>query len=344
MVKEKKLYDILGVSPTADENEIKKGYRKAALKYHPDKPTGNTEKFKEVSEAFDILSDSNKRQVYDDYGLEAARGNAPAGGNPFEGAGGGHPFGGQGGGFHSGGFSNADAFNIFSQMGGFGMNDGFGGNGGFGGGASPFGNGGFGGSSGYGGGMPGGFGGSQFQQQQSRRKPETITKPLPVSLEDLYNGNLKKIRLTTTGRGGAKESEVVEIQLKPGWKAGTKLTFDNVGDYQEDAGARQSIQFVLEEKPHPTFKREGDNLKMELPLTFREALCGFDREITTIDGRKLPYSRSTPVQPNSSTTYPGLGMPISKQPGSRGDLEIVFKINFPTSLTQEQKLFIMQNF
>ncbi|KAM9887660.1 hypothetical protein OXX79_013464, partial [Metschnikowia pulcherrima] len=89
MVKETKLYDLLGVSPSAGETEIKKAYRKAALKYHPDKPTGDTEKFKEISEAFDILSNEDKRQVYDDYGIEAARGNAPAGGNPFAGAGGG---------------------------------------------------------------------------------------------------------------------------------------------------------------------------------------------------------------------------------------------------------------
>ncbi|GAV28048.1 hypothetical protein PMKS-001516 [Pichia membranifaciens] len=98
MVKETKLYDLLGVSPGASDAEIKKGYRKMALKYHPDKPTGDTEKFKEVSEAFQILSDKEKKEIYDSYGLEAARGNAPAG-NPFEGMGGGAggPGGGAGG-------------------------------------------------------------------------------------------------------------------------------------------------------------------------------------------------------------------------------------------------------
>lgn len=108
MVKETKLYDLLGISPSANEQEIKKGYRKAALKYHPDKPTGDTEKFKEISEAFEILSDPQKREVYDQYGLEAARNGGPA----FGGAGG-FP----GGGFSSAGgahaFSNDDAFNIF---------------------------------------------------------------------------------------------------------------------------------------------------------------------------------------------------------------------------------------
>ncbi|KAH3688680.1 hypothetical protein WICPIJ_000336, partial [Wickerhamomyces pijperi] len=88
MVKESKLYDLLGVSSSASDAELKKAYRKQALKYHPDKPGGNAEKFKEISEAYEILSDADKREVYDQYGLEAARGNAPAGGSPFGGAGG----------------------------------------------------------------------------------------------------------------------------------------------------------------------------------------------------------------------------------------------------------------
>lgn len=65
MVRETKLYDLLGVTPSASDSEIKKGYRKMALKYHPDKPTGNEEKFKQVAEAFQILSDPDKREVYD---------------------------------------------------------------------------------------------------------------------------------------------------------------------------------------------------------------------------------------------------------------------------------------
>lgn len=335
MVKETKLYDLLGVQPSASEQELKKAYRKLALKYHPDKPTGNTEKFKEISEAFDILSNGDKRQVYDDYGLEAARGNAPAG-NPFAGAGqaggsggGASPFGGFS---SSGGFSQADAFNIFSQMGGFGM----------GGGGDDFGFGGFGGSSGGFGGMPGGF--SQGHSSRSRPEPDTVTISLPVSLEDLYHGGVKKMKLNRKGINGSKESKVMTINIKPGWKVGTKINFANEGDYQKECHARQTVQFILEEKPHPIFKREGNNLKMNLPLTFKESLCGFSKEVNTIDGRRIPLLRSSPIQPNTSTTYPGLGMPISKLPGSRGDLEIVFKVDYPVSLTADQKQVINQYF
>lgn len=340
MVKETKLYDLLGVSPTANEQEIKKAYRKAALKYHPDKPTGDTEKFKEISEAFDILSNDDKRQIYDDYGLEAARGNAPAGGA------GGNPFGGfGGGGFHSGGFSQADAFNIFSQMGGFGMgDDGFTfSSSGFGGG-SPFG--GFGGAGGSGfrsSGMPGGFGGAGGGAR-SRPEPDVITMQLPVSLEDLYHGATKKMKINRKDPSGAKGSSILTVNIKPGWKAGTKINFTNEGDWQPECGCRQTIQFVIEEKPHAVFKRDGNNLKMNLHLSFKESLCGFEKDVTTIDGRRIPLSRSQPVQPNTSTTYPGLGMPISKSPGQRGDLEIVFKVDYPISLTPDQKQAIMHYF
>lgn len=334
MVRETKLYDLLGVSPSASEQEIKKAYRKAALKYHPDKPTGDTEKFKEISEAFDILSHEDKRQVYDDYGLEAARGNAPAGGSA-----GGNPFGGAGGsGFSSsgfggmgGGFSQADAFNIFSQMGGFGMNDDFVG--------SRFGGGGF------GGGMPGGFSSGGFGGHLQRRpEPDTVTMNLPVSLEELHNGGVKKMKLNRKAADGSKESKVLEITIKPGWKAGTKINFVNEGDYQAECGARQTIQFVLEEKPHPVFKREGNNLKMDLNLTFKESMLGFEKQIQTMGGRTLPVYRSSPVQPNTTTKYPGLGMPISKSPSQKGDLEVTFKVNYPYLLTPEQKEAISKNF
>ncbi|CDK27886.1 unnamed protein product [Kuraishia capsulata CBS 1993] len=339
MVKETKLYTLLGVAPGASDAEIKKGYRKQALKYHPDKPTGDTEKFKDISEAFDILSDPDKRQVYDDYGLEAARGNAPAGGNPFAGAGGGggpqySSFGGGGRGHP---FSQNDAFNIFSQFsskGGMGGDDFFSSFGGAGG--MPGGMGGM-------GGMPGGFGGSGgFGGGAPRAEPATVDLKLPCSLEDLFKGGVKKMKINRKGPSGAQESKVLEINIKPGWKAGTKISYPNEGDYQD--GQRQTIRFTIDEKPHPTFKRQGDDLVATIPITFKESMLGFDRQIATIDGRQIPISRTSPLPTDAQTTYPGMGMPISKTPSQRGNLLIKFKVDVPLRLSPEQKEAIQRYF
>lgn len=168
--------------------------------------------------------------------------------------------------------------------------------------------------------------------------------PLPVSLEDLYKGATKKLKITRKNSNGTKEQKMIEVNIKAGWKSGTKINFANEGDYQPECGARQTIQFVIEEKPNPVFKREGNNLKMNVTLTFKESLCGFDKDVTTLDGRRIPLSRSQPIQPGTTSTYPGLGMPISKSPGQRGDLEIVYKVDYPVSLTPAQKKAIQDNF
>ncbi|GMM44171.1 type II HSP40 co-chaperone [Pichia kluyveri] len=340
MVRETKLYDLLGVQPTANDAEIKKAYRKMALKYHPDKPTGDTEKFKEVSEAFEILSDKDKREVYDQYGLEAARGNAPAGGM----GGGGFPGGGAGGfssgGFPGGGFSFSssggggghpfsqdDAYNIFNKFGGFD----------------------FGGSSGMGGmggmgGMPGmgGMGGMGGGKSSRRREPETIDLNVPCSLEELYKGGVKKLKINRKGPNGDNESKIIEINIKPGWKSGTKITFNNEGDYKD--GVRQHLRLILNEKVNNIFKREDNDLRSKIDLSFKESLLGFHREFTTLSGRKLHLSRSNPTQPGFCEKFPGQGMPISKQPGKFGDLIIEYKVDYPVTLTQAQKDAIQSNF
>lgn len=367
MVKEMKLYDLLGVAPGADENEIKKGYRKAALKYHPDKPTGDTEKFKEISEAFDILSDSNKREIYDQYGLDAARrggvpmpdmngaGGAGAGGMPGGMPGGfsGFDFGGGGGGggprtytFTSGGpgggsagytpFSAQDAFNIFSNFsstGGFdedtGSDDIF-----------SF----LGGRRRAGGRptasrMPGGMGG--MGGMAGEKSPPFQIK-LPVSLHDLATGATKKMKIKRKGPAG-QEEKILTVNIKPGWKAGTKITFPNEGDMQPD-GSTQDVVFVIEEKPVPGYKRIDNDVEVILDLTLKEALCGFSKIVETLDGKKLKVENKRPVSPGHNIRYPGRGMPISKKPGQCGDLLIHINVVFPDELTETQRKAIEENF
>ncbi|WQF79807.1 Putative DnaJ domain, Chaperone J-domain superfamily [Colletotrichum destructivum] len=366
MVKETKLYDQLGVSPSATQDEIKKGYRKAALKYHPDKNKDNpqaAEKFKECSQAYEILSDPEKRKTYDDYGLEfLLRGGAApppeAGGNPFAGGGmpGGFDFGSGGmpggggartfrfstGGGNGGGFNFSSADDIFAEF----MRSGAGGMGGGGsGGMDDFENifPGFGAGGQRGSGRSqrmrnSGFGDSP-RPRESTPEVTTVERPLPLTLEELFRGVTKKMKIKRktfddTGKRTTTDT-VLEVPIKPGLKKGSKIKFKGVGDQEE--GGQQDLHFILEEKPHPLFVREDNDLVHTVELDLKEALTGWRRTVTTIDGKQLNLDKNGPTQPGSSDRYPGLGMPISKKPGSRGDFVIKYNVKFPSSLTAEQK-------
>lgn len=358
MVAETKLYDALGVQPAASQDEIKKAYRKGALKYHPDKNKNKPdagEKFKEISQAYEVLSDPEKRKVYDQYGLEYLLRGGPSG--PPPGAEGGMPdgFGGMPGGFGGmpggggrsfhfstgpgggGGFKFNDPSNIFAE---FAKSGGGGGGGG----------GGYGddddifnlfagmGGGGFGGGRR--SGGPQMRPQRPR-SPEitTVERPLPVTLEELFHGAHKKMKIkrkTFDEATGLRkvEDKILEMDIKPGLKAGSKIKFKGVGDQEE--GGQQDLVFVVTEKPHPSLQREGDNLKTTVELTLKEALTGWTKTVTTIEGKQLPVSGGGPTQPGHQERFPHLGMP-TKKPGERGDFIVEIKVKFPNSLTQSQK-------
>ncbi|PTD05716.1 Protein psi1 [Fusarium culmorum] len=364
MVKETKLYDTLNVKPEASQDEIKKGYKKAALKWHPDKNKNSpdaAEKFKECSQAYEILSDPEKRKIYDSYGLEfllrggtaqpesGAGAGAGAGGNPFAAGGmpggfnfeGGMPGGGtrtfhfNTGGGGAGGFGFSNPEDIFAEF----MRNGAGGM--------------------HGGvddedmaGMFGGFGGgprsrasrtrSGFDGRARETTPEvtTVERPLPLTLEELFNGVTKKMKIKRktfddSTQKRVQTDQILEVPIKPGLKKGSKIKFNGVGDQVE--GGRQDLHFIVEEKEHPLYKREDNDLVHTVTLDLKEALTGWRRTVTTIDGRQLNLEKGGPTQPNSEERYPGLGMPISKKPGQRGDFVIKYKINFPSSLTADQK-------
>ncbi|OAA67046.1 heat shock protein DNAj [Niveomyces insectorum RCEF 264] len=379
MVKETKLYDQLGVKPDATQDEIKKAYRKKALKWHPDKNKNDStaaEKFKECSQAYEILSDPEKRSTYDSYGLEfllhggvpyPEGGEAGAGGFPGGGGGGmpggfqGFNFGGmpgEGGGtrtFHfstgpgGGGykFNAPDAtFSEFmrSTGGGDDLNDFL----------SNLAGGGLGGGlGGGGGGMPrasrsarsgfsrGGGGGDPFAREARHPTPEvtTVERPLPVSLEEMFNGTTKKMKIKRkmfdeTGKRTTTDT-VLEVPIKPGLKKGSKIRFKGVGDQEE--GGQQDLVFVVEEKKHPLFTRDGDDVVLNVDLSLKEALTGWKRTVSTIDGKQINLDKAGPTQPGSSDSYPSLGMPISKKLGQRGNFIIKYNVKFPTSLTLDQR-------
>ncbi|KAK2744970.1 hypothetical protein FQN57_004100 [Myotisia sp. PD_48] len=357
MVAETKLYDSLGITSSATQDEIKKAYKKAALKYHPDKNRNDpsaAEKFKEVSQAYEVLSDPEKRKVYDTYGLEyLLRGgtSSPPGG--AEGFGGGMPggvpggfqgFGGMPGGaggartFHfasgggPGGFSFSSPDDIFSSFARSGEDEDL-----------------FSFMGGMGGAGRGGRGGAfrpagARYAQEPRRPPTpevtTIERKLPLTLEDLFNGVHKKMKIrrkTFDERTGKRnmEDKILEFDIKPGLKAGSKIKFRGVGDQEE--GGTQDLHFIVVEKDHPTFKREGNNLITTVELSLKEALTGWNRVVSTIDKNQLRIGSQGVTQPTYEERFPSQGMPDTKSPGTRGDFIIQVKIQFPATLTPAQK-------
>ncbi|CRL25613.1 Molecular chaperone, heat shock protein, Hsp40, DnaJ [Penicillium camemberti] len=364
MVAESKLYDALSVKPDATQDEIKKAYRKAALKHHPDKNKDNpqsADKFKEVSQAYEVLSDPEKRKIYDQFGLEYLMRGGPAppppgaggpGGAGFEGGmPGGFNFGGMPGGggggrkFHfstghgGGGFSFSDANDTFRTF------------------AKDGGGGGMGGMGGMdeediismlAGGLGGGGGGAGFRSSRPgyakpkrapTPEPTIIEKDLPLTLEEIYNGTSKKVKTKSKAfdsMGKLTTKEVtLEANIKPGLRAGSKIKYRNIGDQEE--GGRQDVHLIVKEIDHPTFKRSGDNLITSVDLSLKEALTGWERIVRTIDGKSIRVSKPGPTQPGHEERYPGLGMVSSKNPSNRGDLVIRANVSFPTSLTSSQK-------
>jgi len=332
----KDYYKILGVPRAASENEIKKAYKKMALKYHPDKNNspGAEEKFKDIAEAYEVLSNKEKREIFDRYGEEGLKGTSGGGPGP------------------NGGFTyefRGDPREIFSRIFGndnpFGNVHMFGGNGG---GANIFmqsngddedmdylPSGGFSGISfmNGSGGMPGMFG----RTKRSRDPP--IEHEVSVSLEELYTGCSKKLKISRRAMSpdgtSSIQEKVLKVDVKPGWKAGTKITFPEEGD-QYPGRIPADVVFIIKERQHPKFKREGNNLIYTTDISLRTALCGGHVTVPTISGQnvQLPFIQ---VTPNSIHRIPNEGMPISKSPGQKGDLLVKFNIKFPTNLPPASK-------
>ncbi|XP_017012348.1 dnaJ protein homolog 1 [Drosophila takahashii] len=337
----KDFYKILGIDRKATDDEIKKAYRKLALKYHPDKNKSPQaeERFKEIAEAYEVLSDKKKRDIFDKYGEDGLKGGQPGpDGNSQPGA-------------YSYQF-HGDPRATFAQF--FGSSDPFGVF--FGGGDNMFGQGqggntneifmNIGGEDMFGGGgfaanpMAGAFRSQSFNAQAPSRKRQQQQDPpiehdLYVTLEEVDKGCTKKMKISRMATGNAgpyKEEKVLSITVKPGWKAGTKITFPKEGDAAPNK-IPADIIFIIRDKPHSQFKREGIDLKYTAQVSLKQALCGAPVSVPTLQGDRIPVNSGNEIiKPTTTRRISGRGLPVPKEPSRRGDLIVSFDIKFPDTL------------
>lgn len=305
----KDYYSILGISKSASSDEIKRAFRKLARQYHPDVNPGDQAaeaKFKEISEAYEVLSDSDKRQKYDQFGQywqQAARGGGYGAPSDFSGF----------------DFSNYGSFDEFINelLGRFGS--GFGEGPGASTGRSRYSyrtsspRGGFGNDySGFAGGATPG---------QSLDQEATIS----LSFSEAFRGVRKRLRIGT---------EEVEVRIPAGAKQGTKVRLRNKGQQDPMSGRRGDTYLIVNLTPHDLFQFEGDNLVCDVPVTPDEAVLGGKVEVPTPDGN-VTMNLPAGIKSGQSMRLRGKGWPNPK--GGRGDQLVRLIITPPKSLSAHER-------
>ncbi len=357
----KDYYEVLGVDKSASADEIKKAYRKLAIKYHPDKNPGDKEaeeKFKEAAEAYSVLSDADKKARYDQFGHAGVEGAGPD---------------------FSGGFGNLNDI----------LNDLFGG---------AFG-GGFGGFGGFGGGFGGGQGQRQQRVYRGRdirvrvkltleeiakgvEKEISIEKSVPcpecggkgaknssdIKTCSACNGTGQVQRVTNSifgqtvtystcqqcggegkvvtnpcrncnGSGLVRKRETIKVKIPAGVEAGMQLTIQGEGHAAKNNGINGDLLVVIEEQEHPNLRREGNNLYYTKVISLPDAILGGEAEIPCLDG---PYKVKIDAGTQSGTVVRlrGKGMPTVNGYGGTGDLYVKFAVWIPKKLDKDEKSLI----
>ena len=343
-------YEVLGVSKSASEDEIKKAYRKLAIKYHPDRNPGDTEaeaKFKEAAEAYDVLHDPQKRQMYDQFGFDA----------PGGGFGGGSPFG------AAGGFSMDDIFSMFGDI--------------------------FGGRS-RGGHQAQRYRGTDLRLKVRLSLQEVatgVTKKFKVrkdvtcdhchgsgaeagsGSETCPNCHGTGVEIRTQqsifgmmqtqtvchvcggegtviknkcshchGEGIVKGEEVVEINIPAGVAEGMVVNVPGKGNAGRHNGVTGDIQVYIEEEPDDTFIRDGQNVIYNLLLDFPTAALGGQADIPTIDGSSVKIKIEPGTQPGKTLRLRGKGLPAVQGYGiGTGDLIVHISVYVPKELNKEER-------
>mmetsp|Transcript_4232 Transcript_4232/g.11722 ORF Transcript_4232/g.11722 Transcript_4232/m.11722 type:complete len:418 (-) Transcript_4232:274-1527(-) len=308
-----KLYETLGVDKNAEEKQIKKAYRKLAVKHHPDKG-GDEAKFKEISAAYEILSDPETRAKYDKYGLEGVADD----GAPGHGAddlfsmffGGGSRRGG-GGGPRKGENVNHPLKVSLEDL----------------------------------------YNGKTVKLAVNRSVivgdpkmcPSCDGQGVVVELRQIALGMVQQLQRRCADCGGQgycaeskKERKVLEVHIDKGMRHNQKVTFRGMADEKPNMEPGD-VNFIVQEKEHEVFKRKGADLLVTKTLSLNEAICGFEWMMTHLDGRQVVI-KSTPgevIKPESGVGTPFVkivaneGMPSHGNPFVKGNLYVLFRVEFP---------------
>lgn len=317
----KDYYKVLGVNKTSDKDEIKKAYRKLARQYHPDvnpEDKAAEEKFKEINEAYEVLSDPDKRGKYDQFGSQWQQ-YTRGGGSPddFDWS----NWSTQPGG--GGTYTRTVSPEEFQQMFGGGM----GGSGGF----SDFFETLFGG---MGHARPSGtraagfedFLGGDFSQRANRgRDSEHV---IQVSLEEAFHGSTRVLQW--------EDGRKIESKIPRGVKTGSKIRLRGQGEKGGGGGQTGDLFLRVEVSPHDIYQREGDNLKVTVAVDLYTVMLGGETEVRALD-KSVKLSIPPETVNGKVFRLRGLGMPKLKDPESRGDLFAKVEINLPDHLSDEEK-------
>lgn len=293
-------YDILSLSRTADQDQIKKAYRRLAKKYHPDVNKDDTahKQFSDIQEAYDVLSDDKKRKLYDQFGHAGVHADAGPGAGTT-----GDPF---------GGFTNQSG----AGRGGFDFN--FGGNQGdvsdvfeqfFGGG--------------------GGFQQSHGRSQRRRRAPQTergrdLNETITIPFDLAATGGTYSITLEG---GGSRET--IDVKIPRGVAGGAKLRVRAKGQPSPSGGQRGDMILTIAVAPHPHFKREGLDLVLDVPISIDEAVFGATIAVPSLNGR---VDLKVPPGASGGRRLRLKAMGIENQQGLKGDLYVILRIDVPDDM------------
>ncbi len=297
-------YETLGVSKTASEDEIRSAFRKLARKYHPDVAKDKKvaeEKFKQINEAYEVLSDPEKRKKYDQLG---ANWNQPGGFQPPPGWGAQQP----GGGFyrHGGGDGGVEF-----EFGGTGFSDFFEAFFGGGRGRSAF----------------GGFG----RRQASAERGSDVEADIMVPLEEVLHGSTRTVSLR---RAGSKKVETYQVKIPRGVREGQRIRLAGQGEAGEHGGKSGDLFLRVRLARHPDFKVEGSDLIYELRIAPWQAALGTEVQVPTLE-EKVRLKIPPGTQPGQRFRLRGRGLPGSA--GTRGDFYVVAQIDVPKKLTERER-------